>query len=180
MANNYRRLLTMASVTFVLMAGSGLAAAQQVTQGGGDEEDQSAHKVDHADASIRRWMKAQALYWRRQEYSSISSLAGTRDYYRKAELIEAQRHLDYAKVALGIDQAEDEAFDELDKAMALIKQAEDGASKDELTQIGQITKELDRIKGDIKKLPPLNERTGQSQRDLTGVADALKRLVISG
>ncbi len=180
MANNYRRLLIMASVTFMLSAGSGLAVAQQASQGGGDEEDQSTHHLDHANASIRRWMKAQALYWRRQEFSSISSLAGTRDYYRKAELIEAQRHLDYAKVALGMDQSQDEAFDELDKAMTLIKSAENGASQDELTQINQITKELDRIKGDIKKLPPLNIRTEQSQQELTGVANALKRLVIKG
>ena len=180
MANNYRRLLTMASVTLMLTAGSGLAAAQQASQGGGDEEDQNTHQLDHADASIRRWMKAQALYWRREEFSSISSLAGTRDYYRKAELIEAQRHLDYAKVALGMDQSQDEAFDELDRAMTLIKSAESGASQDELTQINQITKELDRIKGDIKKLPPLGKRTEQSQQDLTGVADALKHLVIKG
>jgi len=180
MATNFRHVLTLASVSFILMAGSGFAVAQQTPQGGGDEEDQSAHKVDPADASIRRWMKAQALYWRRQEFHSISSLAGTRDYYRKAELIEAQRHLDYAKVALGIDQAEQEAYDELDKAMTLIKSAENGASQDELTQINQITKELDRIKGDIKKLPPLKTRTEQSQQDLTGVANALKRLVMPG
>lgn len=180
MANNYRRLLTLASVTFMLTAGSGLAATKQTPQGGGNEEDQSTHQVDRADASIRRWMKAQAQYWRRQEYSSISTLAGSKDYYRMANLIEAQRHLDYAKVALGIDESEQEAFDELDKAMSLLKLAENGASQDELTRINQITKELDRIRGDIKKLPPLKKRTKQSRQDLTGVANALKHMVIKG
>jgi hypothetical protein len=179
MANYLHRLLTLVSVIFVLTAGSSLAAAQ-TPQGGSDDEDQRTHPVDRADASIRGWMKAQAQYWRREEYSAISSLAGTKDYYRKAELIEAQRHLDYAKVALGIDQSEQEAFDELDKAMSLIKLAENGASQDELTQINQITMELDRIRGDIKQLPPLKERTEQSRQELTGVANALKRLVIAG
>lgn len=180
MANNYRRLLMLASVIFMITAGPTLAAAQQTPQGGENLEDQNNHPVDRADASIRRWMKAQAQYWRRQEYASIASLAGTKAYFRKAELIEAQRHLDYAKVALAIDQSQQEAFDEFDKAMELIKSAEKGASQDEMTQINQITKELDRIRGDIKKLPPLNERTKQSQLDLTGVANALKRLVIKG
>lgn len=180
MANNYRRLLTLASVTFMMTAGSTMAVAQQTPQGTGDEADQSTHPVDRADASIRRWMKAQAQYWRREQYHSIAPLAGSRDYYRKADLIEAQRHLDYAKVALGIDQSEQEAFDELDKAMSLIKLAGKGATQDEMTQINQITKELDRIRGEIKKLPPLNKRTKQSQEELTGVAKALKRLVVQG
>ena len=180
MANYFRRQLALVSVTLMVAAGSGPAAAQPMSQGGGDDEVQNSHHVSRADASIRRWMKAQALYWRRQEFHSIAPLAGTKDYYRKAQLIEAQRHLDYANAALSIDESENEAFDELDKAMSLIKLAETGASQDELTQINQITKELDRIRENIKKLPPLNKRTEQSQQDLTGVANALKRLVIKG
>jgi len=182
MANKDSHLLIIA--LFALLMGGGSSGALAQT---GDAQDHNrvdalpnSHDVDRFDDSIRRWMKSQAVYWRRQQYADIASLQGTKEFYRKSHLINAQLYIQYAKVALGINDNGKQALDDLDHAMSLIKEGEKGAGKSETTQINQLTSEIDRIKGNIKQASSPSVQAQKEKKDLDGVFMALRHIVEKG
>ena len=180
MARLYLRGALPACAAALLAAGTTPAWADTDSFYLGPEYTVDGHEVDHFDSSQVRWMKSQALYWRRQEYSGLHKEAGTADYYRKGDLIAAQVKLDYAKIDLQVVKDPVLATRDLEDAMASIKAAEAGASKDELADVKQVTDELDRLKGKIAN-PPRSKSADQAvEHDLGQAAQVLKHIVERG
>lgn len=182
MATKDSHRLIVALFAFLMGGGPGHAFAQT-----GDAQDRNAvealpngRTIDRFDDSIGRWMKSQAQYWRRRQYADIASLHGTKEFYRKSHLINAQLYIQYAKVALEINDNGKQARHDLDHAMALIREGEQGAGKSETTQIKQVTGELDRIKGNIKPASIPSSQIRKDKKDLDGVFIALRHIVEKG
>lgn len=133
--------------------------------------------VDGFGASIGRWMKAQAVYWRRVQYADIAHLAGTKQWYRESHLIDAQLYVQDAKVALLVDGDLKDARDELSHAESLVKKGEKGADKAQVSRIKQVASTLDGIKGDLPHSPGQSRKSG---RTLAGVFADLRDIVEQG
>lgn len=176
MKNGYP--LALALLTFLAGPAAASTAAHSAPPQAAAAQQAQGYQVDRFDVSIERWRKSQALYWRRQQYAHITPLAGTKAYYRKADLIEAQMHITYAGVDLAINQNVKQALSQLDQAKSLIKSGEKGAGQDELTEIGQVTRELDKIKSEINPEPPIAAHNKDPRKRLLGVALALRHIVM--
>lgn len=179
--NDCRRLLI---ALFACLAGtaSSLALAQT-----GDAQDTNAvatvangRHVDKFDDSIRRWMKSQALYWRREQYAGMASLAGTKEWYRKSHLINAQLYIQYANVAVDINDNGKQALDDLNYAESLIKEGERGAGKSETTQINQVTDAIDQVKSEITQSPSAGAGAQKTKSELIGIFKALRHIAEKG
>lgn len=180
-----RKILDRSLIPYLFLIGAAPAVALGQT---GDAEDSNAtakvanpYVLDQFDNAIGVWMEAQATYWRREQYADIRSLAGTKAWYSKSDLIDAQLYVQYAKVALVVNGNAKQAQDDLGHAEALVKKGEKGAAKAETAQIKQVTDSMDGIKGEIPKSPATSPApTRKTDQDLTGVFDALRDIVEKG
>lgn len=128
-----------------------------------------------------RWMKAQALYWRRVQFADIAHLAGTKQWYRQADLIDAQLYVQDAKVALLIHDNVKQARRALARAEGLLRKGEQGAGKAQASKIKQIAGTVSGIEGDMPHSPATSpKQTRKSARAMAGVFITLRDIVEKG
>lgn len=130
---------------------------------------------------VGRWMKAQAVYWRRVQFADIAHLAGTKAWYQQAYVIDAQLYVQDAKVALLIDDNVKQARQALDRAKGLLKQGEKGAGKAQASKIKQAAGTISGIEGDMPHSPAASpKQTRKSAQAMADVFRTLREIVEKG